>query len=242
MREEILIHLGKKWRSELMYRLKSLITRLCSRVNGVVNNYELAKSMSPGHQGKRRWREKKERKEKNGRGERERRKENLKWDFQTKATVWVVAHGIVALYPPRSIDETEGVASPSLQMPRKHFSTRTGSTVVSRFPDIRSLLFFLFKLLILTYRMEIGFFLYRYIFLHFPHSIIYKPFDWNPLIPPVIPSLKHVYFPWWNITEFVPFILSSNPCFSNMFQPRIEIIEIIPSSTTSSLSSSISPW
>lgn len=146
MREEILIHLGKKWRSELMYRLKSLITRLCSRVNGVVNNYELAKSMSPGHQGKRRWREKKERKEKNGRGKRERRKENLKWDFQTKATVWVVAHGIVALYPPRSIDETEGVASPSLQMPRKHFSTRTGSTVVSRFPDIRSLLFFLFKL------------------------------------------------------------------------------------------------
>lgn len=62
-----------------MYRLKSLITRLCSRVNGVVNNYELAKSMSPGHQRKRRWREKKkERKEKNGRGERERRKENLK--------------------------------------------------------------------------------------------------------------------------------------------------------------------
>lgn len=77
---------------------------------------------------------------------------------------------------------------------------------------------------------------------HFPHSIIYKPFDWNPLIPPVIPSLKHVYFPWWNITEFVPFIPSSNPCFSNMFQPRIEIIEIIPSSMTSSLSSSISPW
>lgn len=228
MREEILIHLGKKWRSELMYRLKSLITRLCSRVNGVVNNYELAKSMSPGHQGKRRWREKKERKEKNGRGERERRKENLKWDFQTKATVWVVAHGIVALYPPRSIDETEGVASPSLQMPRKHFSTRTGSTVVSRFPDIRSLLFFLFKLLILTYRMEIGFFytdIYFFTFLIqlYTNSLI------ETLIPPVIPSLKHVYFPWWNITEFVPFIPSSNPCFSNMFQPRIEIIEIIPS-------------
>lgn len=75
MREEILIHLGKKWRSELMYRLKSLITRLCSRVNGVVNNYELAKSMSPGHQGKRRWREKKKKGKKRmggarGRGER----------------------------------------------------------------------------------------------------------------------------------------------------------------------------
>lgn len=73
--EEILIHLGKKWRSELMYRLKSLITRLCSRVNGVVNNYELAKSMSPGHQGKRRWREKKKKGKKRmggarGRGER----------------------------------------------------------------------------------------------------------------------------------------------------------------------------
>lgn len=240
MREEILIHLGKKWRSELMYRLKFLITRLCSRVNGVVNNYELAKSMSPGHQGKRRWREKKERKEKNGRGERERRKENLKWDFQTKATVWVVVHGIVALYPPRSIDETEGVASPSLQMPRKHFSTRTGSTVVSRFPDIRSLLFFLFKLLILTYRMEIGFFLYRYIFLTFLIQLYTNP---------LIETLWFLQL-YRRSNTFTFHDETSRNLFRSFRLPihvfptcsRIEIIKIIPSSTTSSLSSSISPW
>lgn len=239
MREEILIHLGKKWRSELMYRLKSLITRLCSRVNGVVNNYELAKSMSPGHQGKRRWREKKERKEKNGRGERERRKENLKWDFQTKATVWVVAHGIVALYPPRSIDETEGVASPSLQMPRKHFSTRTGSTVVSRFPDIRSLLFFLFKL---NFNLSNG----NWIFFI---DIYFFTFLIQLYTNPLIETLWFLQL-YRRSNTFTFHDETSRNLFRSFRLPihvfptcsRIEIIKIIPSSTTSSLSSSISPW